>query len=288
MVKSSLDWGSSEYHDVSIVFCSRPPLHFHFWIVAFQISRGIIMINRWIFGGLLFWDQATRKNSLGAPLCAPFCGRMKRWTGSCGYIANTCWPQTKAIHKKHKKSIQTHEIALDSIWRRFFLTVTTCYDLTCPNFSNTPSLNAHNGGADEPISGLAIVSKPASVGNRMTRTSIHDTIFVSSPGVVCRLGNPAGAMMKWPSWYPQTLDILGLYCPVVPGEKEDLRRILPRLFNHAGVSLQDIDSVCEEVENLMGDNAGENLRSLGFDFKDCVGALLILFMGIYVDEWWWM
>ncbi|CAL1147526.1 unnamed protein product [Cladocopium goreaui] len=39
-------------------------------------------------------------------------------------------------------------------------------------------------------------------------------------------------------------------------EKEDLRRILPRLFNHAGVSLQDIDSVCEEVENLMGDNAG--------------------------------
>ena len=128
---------------------------------------------------------------------------------------------------------------MDSIWRRFFLTVTTCYDLTCPNFSNTPSLNAHNGGADEPISGLAIVSKPASVGNRMTRTSIHDTIFVSSPGVVCRLGNPAGAMMKWPSWYPQTLDILGLYCPVVPGEKEDLRRILPRLFNHAGVSLQD-------------------------------------------------
>lgn len=81
---------------------------------------------------------------------------------------------------------------------------------------------------------------------------------------------------------------LGLYCPVVPGEKEDLRRILPRLFNHAGVSLQDIDSVCEEVENLMGDNAGENLRSLGFDFKDCVGALLILFVGIYVDEWWWM
>lgn len=40
------------------------------------------------------------------------------------------------------------------------------------------------------------------------------------------------------------------------GEKEDLRRILPRLFRHAGVSLQDIDSVCEEVENLMGDNAG--------------------------------
>ena len=40
------------------------------------------------------------------------------------------------------------------------------------------------------------------------------------------------------------------------GEKEDLRRILPRLFTHAGVSLQDIDSVCEEVENLMGDNAG--------------------------------
>eukprot|EP00913_Durusdinium_trenchii_P019398 g18236.t1 len=40
------------------------------------------------------------------------------------------------------------------------------------------------------------------------------------------------------------------------GEKEDLRLILPRLFNDAGVSLQDIDSVCTEVENLMGDNAG--------------------------------
>lgn len=52
------------------------------------------------------------------------------------------------------------------------------------------------------------------------------------------------------------------------GEKEDLRRILPRLFNHAGVSLQDIDSVCEEVENLMGDNAGitidEFIESLMF------------------------
>lgn len=51
-------------------------------------------------------------------------------------------------------------------------------------------------------------------------------------------------------------------------EKEDLRRILPRLFNHAGVSLQDIDSVCEEVENLMGDNAGitidEFIESLMF------------------------
>ena len=51
-------------------------------------------------------------------------------------------------------------------------------------------------------------------------------------------------------------------------EKEDLRRILPRLFRHAGVSLQDIDSVCEEVENLMGDNAGitidEFIESLMF------------------------
>ncbi|CAJ1381966.1 unnamed protein product [Effrenium voratum] len=39
-------------------------------------------------------------------------------------------------------------------------------------------------------------------------------------------------------------------------EKEDLRLVLPRLFEVAGVSSQDIDAVCTEVENLMGDNAG--------------------------------
>ena len=40
-------------------------------------------------------------------------------------------------------------------------------------------------------------------------------------------------------------------------EKEDLRLVLPRLFEVAGVSSQDIDAVCTEVENLMGDNAGK-------------------------------
>ncbi|CAE7197451.1 FAD2 [Symbiodinium necroappetens] len=41
-----------------------------------------------------------------------------------------------------------------------------------------------------------------------------------------------------------------------PGEIEDLRSELPGLFSAAGVSMQDIDAVCSEVENLMGDNAG--------------------------------
>jgi len=53
-----------------------------------------------------------------------------------------------------------------------------------------------------------------------------------------------------------------------PGEIEDLRSELPGLFAAAGVSMQDIDAVCSEVENLMGDNAGitidEFIESLVF------------------------
>ena len=43
------------------------------------------------------------------------------------------------------------------------------------------------------------------------------------------------------------------------GEIEDLRSEIPGLFRAAGVSTEDIDAVCSEVENLMGDNAGSIL-----------------------------
>ena len=55
------------------------------------------------------------------------------------------------------------------------------------------------------------------------------------------------------------------------GEIEDLRSELPGLFAAAGLSMQDIDAVCSEVENLMGDNAGSiiaiSLTVDGFWFR---------------------
>ena len=78
----------------------------------------------------------------------------------------------------------------------------------------------------------------------------------------------------------------------VTGEIEDLRSELPGLFSAAGVSMQDIDAVCSEVENLMGDNAGSVIAiSLTVDrclFRvgedDAIPGMEWACAGITIDE----